>query len=347
MKGKNENMSFNKFFRKPSERKQGLKILIYGSDGCGKSLITLGFPNVVYIDSEAKGFVYESNPKYNKNLVAVMDTNNYNEAIEALKYILAEKDLGGIKTLVIDSETNIYETMKVVMMELEEERAKKKAIKHGNNVEFAVNDANVSQRAYGKIKNKHNSLKSLKLQLSAMGISVISIAHMKDQLDNNQNKIGEIPDLRKDAKYDYDIVIKCAKEKDIMTQKYKFIAYIEKDTTETFQINEKVDFTWDEGEFGNIIYDKLQPYMEKNGLIINNYKSVETLLEDNINEDDDFKAMNLEYKINEFKDLFSKLNKDGKEKAKSILKEIANTTKIGEIIDVEVFDKVLEEIKKL
>ena len=340
-------MSLNKFFRKPSERKQGLKILIYGLDGCGKSLIALNFPKIVYIDSEAKGFVYESNPKYNKNLIGVMDTNSYNEATQALESIVAEKDLGGVKTVVIDSETNIYETMNVVMMDLEEERARRKAIKNGDNVEFAVNDANVSQRAHGKIKNKHNGLKALKLQLSAMGVNIISIAHMKDQIDKNQNKIGEIPDLRKGATHDYDIIIKCAKEKDIMTQKYKFIAYIEKDTTETFQVNEKIDFTWNDGNFENVIYDRLKPYMEKSGLIINNYKSVSTLLEDNIKEDEDFKTMSLEEKETEFKDIFINLDDKGKEKVKYILKEIANTTKISDIKDEEVFNKVLEEMKKL
>lgn len=132
-----------------------------------------------------------------------------------------------------------------------------------------------------------------------------------------------------------------------MTQKYKFMAYIEKDTTETFQVNEKIDFTWNDGNFENIIYDRLKSYMEKSGLIINNYKSVSTLLEDNIKEDEDFKAMSLEEKETEFKDIFINLDDKGKEKVKYILKEIANTTKISDIKDEEVFNKVLEEMKKI
>lgn len=337
-----------KSFRKPNARKQGLKILIYGLDGCGKSLITLGFPKVVYIDSEAKGFVYENNPKYNKNLEFVMDTNNYDKTTTALKEILSDENCHGIKTIVIDSETNIYETMNVVMMELEEERARKKAIKHGNNVEFAVNDANVSQRAHGKIKNKHNSLKALKLQLSSMGVTVIAIAHLKDLIDTNtQTKIGEVADLRKGSNYDYDIVIKCCKEKDIMTQKYKFIAYIEKDTTETFELGEKIDFTWTDGQFSNVIYEKLKPYIEQDGSIINNYESVETLLENNIQEDKEFKSINLEDKEEEFKNLYMKLDEIGKLKAKELLNQKTKTGKFSEIEDINVFNEILDILKDL
>lgn len=336
-----------KIFRKPNVRKQGLKFLIYGLDGCGKSLVALGFPNIAYIDSEAKVFVYENNPKYNKNLEFVMDTNNYDKTTEALKEILSNKECSGVKTVVIDSETNIYETMNVVMMEVEEERAKLKALKNGNNVEFAVNDANVSQRAYGKIKNKHNSLKSLKLQLSSMGISVISIAHLKDIMNKDQVKTGETADLRKGATHDYDVIIKCCKEKDIRTQKTKFVAYIEKDTTETFSIGEVIDFTWEGGEVSNIIYDRFKPYMERTGLIINNYESVETLVEKNIEDDAEFKIIGIETKQKELIEIITKLDEDGKNQAKTVFQKIANTTTIGEIQDIKIFDKLIEEIKKI
>lgn len=340
-------MALTDFFRKPSERKQGLKILIYGLDGCGKSLISLGFPKVGYIDSEAKGFVYESNPKYNQNLEFVMDSNNYNKTIEAMKEILSDKECYGIKTLVLDSETNMYETMNVSMMELEEERARIKAIKHKKDVEFAINDANVSQRAYGKIKNKHNSLKALKLQLSAMGVNVISIAHMKDVLDNNQIKIGETPDLRKGSTHDYDIIIKCIKEKDIITRKYKFIAYIEKDTTETFEVGEKIDFTWEDNNVHNEIYERLKPYMDKNGLIINNYETIENLVNTDIKEDEEFNEFELLEKEEQFKAIFQSLSDEKKKEAKNIVKELNGSVKISEIKDLQIFEEIIEKIKKL
>lgn len=334
-----------KNFRKPNDIKQGLKILIYGSDGCGKSLVTLGFPKIAYIDSEAKISVYENNSKYNKNIEFIMDTNNYNKTIEAMKEIISNKDSCEIETIVIDSETNIYETMNVVMMEVEEERARKKAIKKGDSVEFAVNDANVSQRAYGKIKNKYNSLKALRLQLSSMGINIITVAHLKELMDNNQNKIGETSDLRKGATHDYDVIIKCCKEKDIITQKFKFIAYIEKDTTETFELGEKVDFTWVDGEVSNIIYERLKGYIEKSGSIINNYQTVEELFENNIKEDEEFKGFNLEERQNKFKKIYTKLDEVGKEKAKELLKEKTKSGKISEVQDIKIFDEILNTLE--
>lgn len=340
-------MSLKDFFRKPSERKQGLKILIYGLDGCGKSLISLGFPKIGYIDSEAKGFVYESNPKYNKNLEFVMDSNNYSKTTEAIKEILSDEDCYGIKTLVIDSETNMYETMTVSMMEVEEARARKKAKENKTDVEFAVNDANVSQRAYGKIKNKHNSLKAFKLQLSARGVNVISIAHTKDLMDKNQNKIGEIPDLRKGSTHDYDIIIRCYKEKDIITKKYKFIAYIEKDTTEVLPVGKEIDFTWENNEINNKIYELLEPYMNKNGLIINDYETVENLVSQETKADEEFNGIALSEKEEEFKNIFQELDDDKKQKAKEILKEVSGSVKIKEIKDIKVFEEIINRMKEL
>ena len=127
--------------RKPMRRVQGVKILAYGVDGSGKSVFGLSFPEVAVLDSESKVGVYEGDPEFGQNIVAVADTSNYYDTLDVIEEVI-KNDL--CKTLMIDSETYIKEAMEVAAMETEEERAKKKG---GN-----IDDQTVSMRGYGKIK---------------------------------------------------------------------------------------------------------------------------------------------------------------------------------------------------
>lgn len=336
-------MGFKDFVRKPCERKQGLKILIYGSDGTGKSVFGLQFPNVLYIDTEGKGFVHENNPKYNKNIVAVADSSNYDFTVNIIKSLLEEDNFANVRTVVIDSETNIYDAMNVAMMLLEEKRAKNKAIKENRDVEFAITDANTSQRAHGKIKNKHNNLKEYKIKLSVNGINVVTIAHLKDVYNDSQTKIGEKPDLRRSAGHEYDIIIKCVKEVDVVNpNKYKFVAYIEKDTTETFSLNDKFDLTCDDGEMSNTIIDKLNKYNTKDGVIIDNYQVVEDIV-----KEEELKLTFEEKKIKQFKTMFLKLDDDGRNEVKELLMKLSGTYKINDIEDMEVLDKAIKHMEQM
>ena len=107
--------------RKPMRRVQGVKILAYGVDGSGKSVFGLSFPEVAVLDSESKVGVYEGDPEFGQNIVAVADTSNYYDTLDVIEEVI-KNDL--CKTLMIDSETYIKEAMEVAAMETEEERAK-------------------------------------------------------------------------------------------------------------------------------------------------------------------------------------------------------------------------------
>ena len=256
-----------KGFRAKKSRKQGVKILIYGTDGVSKSTTALGFPNIAVIDTESKIGVYENHPVFGKNIVAIADTSEYYEIIGLAEEVIKSK---GIDTFVIDSETNLYESLQVAMMELEESKARKKG---GN-----VDDSTISLRGHGKVKLNSARLKNLKCQLSANGITVISIAHKEDvmqKVGDNNVKVGEKPALRKNSTHDYDVIIRMYKEKDIATGKQKIMANIEKDTTGSFTLGEVIDTTWSSpSEPTNVIFERLKPYivgMEDKEIVQTNY----------------------------------------------------------------------------
>lgn len=220
--------------RKKATRKQGLKILTYGVDGSGKSVYGLSFPDVAALDAEAKMGVYENSEKYGKNLLALADTSSYYDALDVLREVI-----GGdvCKTLMIDSETYIYESMQVSAMEVEEARA----IKNNND----PTDQVVSQRGYGKIKLNTARLRELKAQASTKGITLICTAHKEDVMQKVSKtesvKIGEKPSLRKNSQHEYDVILRFYKQKDIATGKMKYFAEVEKDTTETFAVGDIIE----------------------------------------------------------------------------------------------------------
>lgn len=299
-------------FRKPQSRKQGLKILIYGTDGVSKSATALAFPKIAVVDTESKIGVYENHPVFGKNIEDIADTSEYYEVCELAEEVIQSKTH---KTFLIDSETNLYEAMQVSMMELEEQRAKKK----GTNVD----DATVSQRGWGKVKLNNARLKNLKCQLSAKGITVISIAHKEDEMKKvgeTNVKIGEKPSLRKNSTHDYDVIIRMYKEKDIATGKTKFMAEIEKDTTMSFKVGEKIDTTWkDELKPENVIYERLSKYingMEDKATVETSYdKSIQVTVDKGLLEDVTFEDV-----ADRFIKLFSQFDETAKLQVSEMLK---------------------------
>lgn len=276
-------------FRKPQSRKQGVKILIYGTDGVSKSATALGFKKIAVIDTESKIGTYENHPVLGKNLVDIADTTDYYDVIELAEQVIKSPHL--YSTFLIDSETNLYESMQVSMMELEEARARKKG--------GSIDDSTVSQRGWGKVKLNNARLKTLKCQLSAQGITVISIAHKEDEMKKvgeTNVKVGEKPALRKNSTHDYDVIIRMYQDKDMATGKIKFMAEIEKDTTMTFTVGEKIDVTWkDQNTPTNIIYDRLSPYingMDDKEVIETNYdKAIQTTIDKGMSEDVTFEEV--------------------------------------------------------
>ena len=313
--------------RKPQSRKQGLKILAYGIDGSGKSVFGLGFPEVAIIDSESKVGVYEGNER-GKNIVAVADTSNYYDTLDVIEEVI-KNDL--CKTLMIDSETYIKEGMEVACMEVEEERAKKKKS------DANIDDQTISMRGYGKIKLNSNRMRLLKAQASSKGITIISTAHKEDIMKKvsatESIKIGEKPSLRKNSQHDYDIILRFYKEKDLATGKMKYLAEVEKDTTETLEVGSVIE---------NPSYELFKDYIEKNDKL----KSIETTYDENI--DKNMETMQKE--AEDFEDVekeFTELFKALKTKDKNNVTVITNLLKekgIDSYKNPEHFEKLKEVV---
>lgn len=283
--------------RKPMRRVQGVKILAYGVDGSGKSVFGLSFPEVAVLDSESKVGVYEGDPEFGQNIVAVADTSNYYDTLDVIEEVI-KNDL--CKTLMIDSETYIKEAMEVAAMETEEERAKKKG---GN-----IDDQTVSMRGYGKIKLNSNRMRLLKAQASAKGINIISTAHKEDVLQKvgSENvKIGEKPVLRKNAQHDYDVILRFFKERDMATGRVKYCAEVEKDTTRVLNVGQVVE---------NASYDLFRQYFESRqglGKADTRYdKNIEKDMETMKNEDKNHDDL-----VEEFVTLFKDMKAKSPEKA--------------------------------
>lgn len=318
--------------RKKQERQQGLKILAYGVNGGGKSVYGLGFPEVAVLDAEAKIGVYETSEKHGKNIVAVADTSNYYDTLSVLEEVISTK---ACKTFMVDSETYIYEAMQVSAMEVEEERAKKKG---GDPTDQAV-----SQRGWGKIKLNTARFRGLKAQASSNGITLIVTAHKEDvmqKVGQDSVKVGEKPSLRKNSEHEYDVVLRFFKEKDLATGKIKYLAEVEKDTTETFEVGDIIE---------NPCYDNtFKAYVERTSKLETVKSSYDKTIKSNMdtmnNESKDFDEL-----VVEFETLFKTL-KDKDENNIKVVKDLLGKNNITSYKKPECFDNlkvVVEELKRL
>lgn len=221
-------------FRKPSTKKLGLKVLLMGEKGVGKSVFALSFPRLYALDAETGMAFYENHPKFGQNILGIANTQDFNELQEAIDELT---DMGSdeVGTLVIDSETKFYQNLTDASLQVEE----KKARKNGKD----VNDSSVSMRGWGRIKAIATRLANLKIDLSAKGVNVVSISQIDDvkqKVGENFVKVGEKPVMQKGAEYDFDLVIKLFTEVDAQNNPiYKGV--ILKDRTGVTKVNQVID----------------------------------------------------------------------------------------------------------
>ena len=312
--------------RKAKASKIGGKFLCYGETGSGKSWFQLTFPDVAVIDSETGVAMYEgedltlNNGKTYNNLVLVDNTSDLDDLEADLDAFLDGEYDNVVKTLGIDSETKFYGTMQVCATEVEERKARAKG--------GAVDDAVVSQRQWGRIKIINMKLQQAKIDLSARGIHVVSIAQATDERDKTGEKvIGIKPDMHKSVKFDYDTVLEffAKEEKDGV----HYYAKVLKDRTNVTKRGDIIE---------NPCYDIWKPYFDKkNGLETNQTsyrKDIDNSTESMVDD-----ASKTEKLVEAFKEEMAKIAKEPS-KAK-LVKEKANELKVDlKALDLESSDKV-------
>lgn len=223
-------------FRKPAERVVGLKILAMGETGVGKSVFALSFPKAYALDAEA-GLSHYENGVYGANLLGIANTQDFNELQEAIEEIseMVEEEEGSVQTLIVDSETKFFQNLTDASLTVAEKQARKKGTD--------VNDASVSIRGYGRIKAVAQRLANMKIDLSAKGVNIVSIAQVSDikqKVGENFVKIGEKPVMQKGSEYDADICLKLFTETDLKGN-VKYKAEILKDRTGVTKVGQIVD----------------------------------------------------------------------------------------------------------
>lgn len=317
-------------FRKPStKRRVGLKVLVTGATGTGKSIFGLTFPKLMALDSEAGLALYEGDAKKAKNLLGIANTQSFKELESAIKEINKEvkKSDHGIGSLLIDSESKFYQNIQETLLTVEE----KKAIKNGRD----VLDSNISIRSWGKIKQISTKLQNMKIDLSSKGINVISVSQVEDVKEKQGDtfvKVGEKPVASKNIEYDYDIIINLFTVE--VDGKTIYKGEIRKDRTGKTQVGDIIEnptyMIWaEDNEKGEIIESDFQSDVEKD---------IESTEKEN--DDNQPAVENKDAIIDEIK----KVGKQNKkmDDVKAFLKEKGK--KITEL-EVEELNELLEKIK--
>ena len=297
-------------FRDAKAAKIGGKFLVYGESGSGKSTFQLTFPKVACIDSEAGVAHYEgrditlNNGNTYNNLVLVDNTSDLDELEMGLDSFISGEFDNKIETLSIDSETKFYGTMQAGAQEVEEKRARKKG---GN-----VDDANISQRSWGRIKILNLKLQQLKIDLSTRGIHIVSVAQGTDKRDDSGEKvIGIKPDMHKSVGFDYDTVLEFfTKEEADGTHYY---AKVLKDRTKVTKRGDVIE---------NPCYDIWKDYFEGRSNLETNKTSYKNDIKNSTESMED-KADRSEELAAEFKEVLKSLkdDKDALLKVNKLLKD--------------------------
>lgn len=306
--------------KKPEKEKKGIKILIYGKSGVGKSYFALSFPKNVVLDTEDGTCHYVNNPNIAYRLVTT-SAQEIEESINEIKDDLIDN----IETVTLDTETKMYENLQHSALVVVERRARM----NGRSA-FAET---LSVKEWGKIKLIHKRITSKLIELSGFGKNIVVVTQLADEKEKMGDefvKVGEKPNAIKGIEYDFDIILKLCFD-DVENKRY---GIIEKDRTGTYNIGETID----DPSFSNWehIFNSSKKLKASN---INLTKNIET-------DTKEFESDDLEGIVKEIKSVMKKklTSKElDTKKIKSILGEFSISTP-DDIEDIETAKNLLEKL---
>ena len=312
-------------FRKPATKKLGLKVLLQGKQGSGKTITALTFPRIASIDGEAGQSFYE-NTDYGKNLLFVDNTQSFKELEDNIEYIEDNYEEEDIQSLVIDSETKVFNNLEETLMVIEE----KKARENGRQVD----DTNISMRSRGRIKYVAKKLQNLKIDLSSKGVNVVSIAQGKDiktKQGDSWVTTGMEPDMVKGSEFDYDIVLEHFTDEDVKGKTH-YKAKVLKDRTNVYKK-------------GDIIENASYEMWKK---VIDSRKDLDSLKTNFVQDTVDTKKAYEEDLVEESKSIVERFATLLKESDVAVKAKIADEMKAAKISSFEgLTDKQQEKLEKI
>ena len=219
-------------FEEPAKRSAGMKVLVYGFEGTGKTLFALSFPDIILIDTEAGSTFYLSGEE-GKNVRGVLRTQGYKKYEDALNEVARDWDKLGMQTLVTDSVTKLRQNLSDTIINVDIKRNKR------NGMADAELNSNLSMRSWGKIGEISKRHQNIKIDLSN-NVNIVDVAQAREIRDDNQTVIQIRPDMDKSAPYDYDIQLFLFTKKD-GDGEVKFYARVDKDRTKKYAVGDVVE----------------------------------------------------------------------------------------------------------
>jgi len=181
-----------------------LKLLVYGGAGAGKTWFAIHAPSPLIIDTESSTDPYRGQPDLPPFTVAKnarpSEITATLEQFAALGYIPNGRDRLQPETLVIDSFTLLW----MVAQEAGQKLAEARAVKYKRPPEEA-------RLAFGDWSLIKRPIQRLYTQLLNLPVHVIVTARQKDIYDeatSEPRKVGEAPDIERNAVYNFDLVLK-------------------------------------------------------------------------------------------------------------------------------------------
>lgn len=199
----------NPFVNAGSKTKKA-KILLYGSYGTGKTILSLQFPSPVMIDMERGSECYSS--LYDFSVFHTTDPDGVEHGVEWLHRNKTDR-----QTIILDSMTEFWSALQFKWSEIFLKRNNGK----GNKVEFY----DLQPRDWVQIKNQ---FKNFLRKLLLLDMNVICTCRLKDMYSESEmlKKIGDTVDADRSLPYLFDTVVRLEK-----TSEGKYIAKTEKDRT--------------------------------------------------------------------------------------------------------------------
>ena len=157
------------------DKERHIKLLIYGPPGVGKTTFVADAPKPIFIDFEDSTETLRGGPR--EDTPVINDPDKVGDSEEVLRFIQS-KEILQYETIVLDTISSMYDTFLMNWMT-------SPLVKKRSN-----NDRHIAQQYdFRKITNV---LKEIFYELQNLPINVVLIAHEKELVDSETNRVIQI-----------------------------------------------------------------------------------------------------------------------------------------------------------